>query len=451
MPNYVLTSEHDKLVVSLMSLFEIGGVILNDRANLECYWIDQITGFEDADLRVSSEENSAADGSTANPGFYGERIMTFTGRIRAGDTRTLDVMEDALAAVLMTLQEQELTIYQKPRPGVTLQQPRVIINCRKADKFQADKALNSYKYERTFTFSLRASDPLFLSETEIGPGILTTDSATAKIYPDSDISASFNWAKSSGSNFYSLLDEDQANLTIGDYVFAYTYAGGYSTEVLDIGLSTTTIVSGNIAVTMKVHANSNTYNGATASLCLADGTVLLTAILDSATPVWETVDGIFPLTQAQVNGLHIIFVHEDSGLSGGVGGSGEIDTVIYAAYAELTWQVTPSLLTVSNIGNYAAKPKLRFVGPMTNPLLSNAANGHVVKLNGAIAAGQWIEVDTATGLVYDANGLNKFAQFDTTSDWMRLAKGANALTLLAVNTNVNSKAEIRHRHTWMAG
>jgi hypothetical protein len=78
-------------------------------------------------------------------------------------------------------------------------------------------------------------------------------------------------------------------------------------------------------------------------------------------------------------------------------------------------------------GSYDARPVVRFTGGMRDIVLTNQANGHVIRINGTIAGGDYIEIDTIAGTVKDSQGNDKTSMFDTTSDWMKLQgkRGAN--------------------------
>jgi hypothetical protein len=156
----------DAFVVGPHSLFVRNGITFNDRDELECYWVEEPTGFGRADVRATAEENSQEDGETALPSFYGGRVMTLSGWIRCGDYPRLLTMTEQLEDSLADLSELPMTIKVR-EDSIFFSQPPVQIDCRVADwdvvrKLQPTD--NSGLIRRNFTVALRASSPRYLSE-----------------------------------------------------------------------------------------------------------------------------------------------------------------------------------------------------------------------------------------------------------------------------------------------
>jgi hypothetical protein len=97
----------------------------------------------------------------------------------------------------------------------------------------------------------------------------------------------------------------------------------------------------------------------------------------------------------------------------------------------------PDIVTIHTDGNYESAPIIRFNGGMSGVVFTNQTNGHVIRLNGIISAGDYIEIDVKKGTVVDKQGNDKTSMFDTTSDWLLLQgkrnnySGDNVLTIQA--------------------
>jgi hypothetical protein len=307
------------------SLLQRNGIIFNDRSQLECYWVDDFTGFERPDIRVTDEENPQDHGSTPGPSFYGSRTMTMGGFIRCGSYPVLMEMDSALVDSLVDLATHSMLIKAKDRtdPESYITHPDMQIACRPVD-WQIAKQIDADDTKgflrRNFTLALRASNPFYTSlarkSVEIEPEVITT---LGRVY----------------DRFYDLVYD---------------------------------------------------------------------------TPMDEFGNPVPP------------------------GGS------VNSAEAV-------------NEGNWDASPILRFHGAMTNPFLTNNTNGHVIRLEGQIDTGDYIEVNVETGDIIDAIGVSRYAQWDSTSDWLRLVgkrgtmTGVNHLTLGVTDFSAGARCEIEWRDT----
>lgn len=144
------------------------GITFNDRSADECYWVDQFTGFESPEQRLSSEEATEEDGELAGPGFHGSRVMTMTGYIRAGSYTQFLNMGRALLDAYVDFDETPMVI--RPATGSTIFiHQQMQIDCRKADKPQLDLALRESDLrgpiKRPFTIALKAHNPAYESST----------------------------------------------------------------------------------------------------------------------------------------------------------------------------------------------------------------------------------------------------------------------------------------------
>lgn len=116
-------------------------------------------------------------------------------------------------------------------------------------------------------------------------------------------------------------------------------------------------------------------------------------------------------------------------------------------YAPLTMNVSPKSVTITNTGNYDASPRIRLIGPMTNPQIVNITTGKQMTINGTIASGHTLEIDVRRRTVLDDLGANRFDMMDVTSDWVRLIPGTNGIQLTSSGFGVGSAMQIFWNHT----
>jgi hypothetical protein len=101
-------------------------------------------------------------------------------------------------------------------------------------------------------------------------------------------------------------------------------------------------------------------------------------------------------------------------------------------------------LTVRHLGNWReATFKLTLVGRQSNVAVTNGATGQVFVLNGLIPAGSTYTIDFDEGTIEDQNGVNRFDQYDHTSDWLHLAPQVdNVLTIASINRDATAVASV---------
>lgn len=110
---------------------------------------------------------------------------------------------------------------------------------------------------------------------------------------------------------------------------------------------------------------------------------------------------------------------------------------------------SPHNISLVNIGNYVALPKIIFGGPMTNPQLTNNENGQTIQIAATIPTGEsWIfDVDERSFV--DGTGANKFSKLNINSDWLSLDSGDNELTLTFTGGSGATSIALSYRHTWI--
>lgn len=123
------------------------------------YMVKDISGLDDADIRVGTEDLPAWHGEVATPGFYGGRTVTISGKIIAKNSYQLRVAQQNLREAFgQNFTEKSLVFLTGDATNGD-----VYLNCRKSEKLQMRESVTSVTPTRDFLITLRASDPRFLS------------------------------------------------------------------------------------------------------------------------------------------------------------------------------------------------------------------------------------------------------------------------------------------------
>lgn len=125
------------------------------------YYIDEIAGLDDADLRSGAEARPDSNGEIPLQSYYGGRTVTITGRVFGVNMYQLRVLQQALREAFGATPNIEKPLVFST--GIVAND--VYINCRKSAPLQMreNKQNPSRHTVRDFQISLRASDPRFLS------------------------------------------------------------------------------------------------------------------------------------------------------------------------------------------------------------------------------------------------------------------------------------------------
>lgn len=121
----------------------------------------------------------------------------------------------------------------------------------------------------------------------------------------------------------------------------------------------------------------------------------------------------------------------------------------YTKTSAVNQAASPHSFELTNIGNYATGPVINLVGPMTNPIISNAANGETMTITGTIAAANTWTLDIENRRFYDQTGANKFSTLNIASDWLRLEPGENDLTVVFTGGTAATTTNIQFRDSWI--
>lgn len=107
---------------------------------------------------------------------------------------------------------------------------------------------------------------------------------------------------------------------------------------------------------------------------------------------------------------------------------------------------------VVNDGNVTAWPRIRIVGPVTNPRILNNTTGREYEFIGlTLTGGQFIDIDTFDRDIVNQANVSQMDKLDiTVSTWWGLEPGDNEL-LFEPDTSTfgTSKLHVVYRHAWL--
>lgn len=121
--------------------------------------------------------------------------------------------------------------------------------------------------------------------------------------------------------------------------------------------------------------------------------------------------------------------------------------------------VDRQLLTVTNIGNTYAKPRIVINGKLTNPIIRNLSTGKYMSFTRVVSLGDQIKIDVAAGTITDKDDVDISGDLDEGSEFIQLKTGDNIFQLLSdenetekpVATRIIPDEEIKvnHRDTYL--
>jgi hypothetical protein len=145
------------------SVLEYNGIYLNVRDWIDTYLVTIIGGLDDADVRDTREVNPGFHGETAFPAYYGGRTITLTGKIIAHTLAKLRDMQRGLRQAFSEIDHELPLIFRTPDPDLDM-----MIMCKKSQPIQmTEEQRTANHFERAFLITLRASNPRFLSVSEV--------------------------------------------------------------------------------------------------------------------------------------------------------------------------------------------------------------------------------------------------------------------------------------------
>ena len=109
---------------------------------------------------------------------------------------------------------------------------------------------------------------------------------------------------------------------------------------------------------------------------------------------------------------------------------------------------------IGYLGDAREWPLVRLYGPISTPVLENLTTGQGVYIDGTIAAGDWLELDTRpnrrTVLANGVAGASRYGLVNpTASSWWALEPGPNVMRLRASDFGAGARAELVYRNRYM--
>lgn len=136
------------------TMFEINGLVMNQRQNLDYYHIESIDGLYDAEVRDSREINADRDGETFYGGMYAGKPLSIEGWIKAGSRSKLEDMAYALGEAWDDLSVETPLI---GRTGDITRDWQVFVV--KTQPVAMKDQQDSYEFKRPFMIACRSSKP----------------------------------------------------------------------------------------------------------------------------------------------------------------------------------------------------------------------------------------------------------------------------------------------------
>lgn len=160
-PNVAIHGTEKSGPPGVEAIIEYNGLYLNVRDWIDTFLVTQISGIDDADVRDTRDTNPGAHGETPGYAFYGGRTIVLQGKVMARTLWKLRDMMQALRQAFGILSESPLTFH-----GASTDRS-LRIYCRKNQKLEMPEQQTTLNhFERSFSVTLRASEPFFNSLAE---------------------------------------------------------------------------------------------------------------------------------------------------------------------------------------------------------------------------------------------------------------------------------------------
>lgn len=487
---YLSPTPADMVAFGMQSKVSFNGLVLNDRIPPDRYVITDITGLGGADLRDSREPRPADHGEIARDAYWGGQTLTFEGTMEAGTVWELSRMERDLRAALGTLQELPMKFnwydirdefsdplgaawwtafsggpfsipgngvaqFTNTSGGVAYRNDRqhgdAVLTCLLANQIPSNTstvglvakctASNSYlqgslvqSASSSFSLSLQAVLPS-------GTVSLATTSAGNPI--------------SAGQRIWLQMVVNAETVTLS----AYSQDPVVNPSATLLQTCTATLYG---TVDQALGYGAMGFSGLAASLTTASAWAFEDFRVDALYP-GDVQNYVRPVGQPQVTNAYQKGVdryrrdfqflvrasnprwtcpaQSSATIASLAGGPSQLYLgrpysrtypVGYTLYINSAGQPgsqspTPQAVYVMNRGTWNAQLILQVNGGITNPVLTNYTTGQSLKLNGVVAQGDVITVNSAKHTLQNAAGSNVFSMYDPSSSWPFLQRGLNAL------------------------
>jgi hypothetical protein len=118
-------------------------------------------------------------------------------------------------------------------------------------------------------------------------------------------------------------------------------------------------------------------------------------------------------------------------LSTSTPGAGKVYPVAYPVDYGIAPGVTPGAVSVANAGSAAYWPRLRILGPVTNPVVTLVESGAWVRFTGSLLAGQFLDLDMANRRVLLQGKVSVRQNVSSSGDWLAVSPGGGSVTWTA--------------------
>jgi hypothetical protein len=115
-------------------------------------------------------------------------------------------------------------------------------------------------------------------------------------------------------------------------------------------------------------------------------------------------------------------------LSTATPGAGKVYPVAYPVDYGIAPGVTPGAVSVANAGTAAYWPRLRILGPVTNPVVTLVESGAWVRYTGSLLAGQWLDLDMVNRRVLLQGQVSVRQNVSSAGDWLSVPPGGGSIT-----------------------
>jgi len=115
-------------------------------------------------------------------------------------------------------------------------------------------------------------------------------------------------------------------------------------------------------------------------------------------------------------------------LSTATPGAGKVYPLAYPVDYGIAPGVTPGAVSVANDGTAPYWPRLRILGPVTNPVVTLVESGAWVRYNGALLAGQWLDLDMVNRRVLLQGQVSVRQSVSSAGDWLCVPPGGGSVT-----------------------
>jgi hypothetical protein len=105
---------------------------------------------------------------------------------------------------------------------------------------------------------------------------------------------------------------------------------------------------------------------------------------------------------------------------------------------------------IRNRGTWVAYPLVTIYGGITNPTLYNLTSGYNFSLDGTIASGDYVVIDSFNKVMTNKSGASVMSMFDTGNiQWPEISPGDNTLQLVGSNPVGSPLATLSYSYAWI--